>query len=123
MKMRRTGATVRKTQRYRKEAYIEQGGICFYCCEPILEASATGDHKVPLRMGGNTEKHNIVACCYPCNSAKGDMHIRHFMPLLKAERPPSGAGREVLSTWARRRIAVRTWLACERIIESVGAAA
>lgn len=123
MVKRRNGAVLRKTRRYRQEAFVEQKGICFYCCEPMTAAGFTGDHKVPFRMGGTTERRNIVACCAPCNKAKADMHIRHFMPLLKADRPPAGAGCDVLSAWARRRIAVRAWLACERIIESVGIAA
>lgn len=35
------------------------------------KASLTGDHKIPLSLGGKNEASNIQVLCRPCNSRKG----------------------------------------------------
>lgn len=53
-------------------------GCCFYCKKPILNpkfwpsAPRGFDHVIPKSKGGLHEKSNLVACCFPCNIAKGD---------------------------------------------------
>lgn len=82
------GARRRAAQRERVQ---RQGGRCFYCPTPLNfdvgckdnPAGATRDHVIPrsLRPGlrGNDE---IVAACWACNQAKGDMSLAEFMAIL-----------------------------------------
>ena len=41
----------------------------------------TVDHIVPLSKGGKWELSNLVTCCEPCNSSKGDNEA--IVPALK----------------------------------------
>lgn len=82
------GARRRAAQRERVK---RQGGRCFYC--PVVLNFETGskdnpngvtrDHVIPrsLRPGlrGNDD---IVAACWECNQAKGNMSLAEFMAIL-----------------------------------------
>lgn len=59
------------TQAEITELYEEQGGVCFYCSEP-LGNDFHRDHYVPLSRGGTNWIENIVLACEPCNLSKGD---------------------------------------------------
>lgn len=54
----------------RWEIIARDGEVCAYCEE------TTGpwcvDHIVPLSRGGSNGRHNLTACCTPCNSSKAD---------------------------------------------------
>lgn len=43
-------------------------GVCFYCG---TTKQLSIDHVVPLVSGGPNTRENLVACCVPCNDAKG----------------------------------------------------
>lgn len=53
------------------ELYENQGGVCFYCFEP-LGRDFHRDHYVPLSRGGNNYISNIVLSCEACNLSKAD---------------------------------------------------
>lgn len=64
----------RLTARYRDRAFRKQGGLCYWCKEPMLPSgtqndprSASGDHLIPLHANGKTTANNIVAACRKCN--------------------------------------------------------
>lgn len=62
-----------------------QGGICFYCEQPMTLAlytplSVTRDHMVPLSRGGGVlGARNIVGACWSCNALKGDRTAAEFL--------------------------------------------
>jgi hypothetical protein len=58
------------TQRWKDQrvrVLKRDGYICQYCG---LEATQV-DHVIPRKVGGDHSLDNLVACCAPCNSAKG----------------------------------------------------
>lgn len=32
---------------------------------------ATADHKIPYALGGDSNRENLIICCFPCNAQKG----------------------------------------------------
>jgi len=46
--------------------------ICQYCLEKFSSEELTLDHVLPKSKGGRTCWENIVTCCIPCNSKKGN---------------------------------------------------
>lgn len=53
------------------ELYENQGGMCFYCSEP-LGNDYHKDHYIPISKGGSNYIDNIVLACSPCNLSKAD---------------------------------------------------
>lgn len=64
-----------------KKAHYRQGGLCFWCREPMVLVRTTPDyrddpklmtaeHVVPKYAGGQTRPGNIVAACYHCNNTR-----------------------------------------------------
>lgn len=47
---------------------------CAYCGGPVPENS-TGDHIVPLALGGPQSAENRAPCCRSCNSSKSDRDL------------------------------------------------
>lgn len=66
-------------KRLRDEVLAEakrRGEGCFYCGAEPEQA----DHFFPLATGGpRFDKANIVACCAPCNRAKGSQQPSRFL--------------------------------------------
>ncbi len=102
----------------RFEAWLAQGRRCYFCYEPLLRSQVTGDHKHPRIRGGRHDRDNILAACYDCNSAKGDMEFGAFLELISGPRPPRDP--RLAFIWVRRRIWLRQEQAERRILGSVG---
>lgn len=65
-----------KARALRKSRWWQQKigkGRCQYCGAAVSPKALTMDHIVPLAMGGNSSKGNIVACCKACNTKKKTM--------------------------------------------------
>ena len=58
-------------KKFRKSILEAWSYRCAYCGEDIKN-SATLDHVVARSKGGETAKHNLVACCPHCNVSKSD---------------------------------------------------
>lgn len=56
----------------RLNIYIRDGFTCAYCRRRFMTEDLTFDHVLPRCKGGKTCWENIVSCCIPCNSSKGD---------------------------------------------------
>jgi hypothetical protein len=101
---------------FRRRAFLQQGGCCFYCQQPIWEANAAvfaAKHKIPPRQvnwlrstaehvialcdGGTDCTDNIVAACHWCNSR------RHRG---RQDRAPGAAA---YCLWVRRMVAAGKW--------------
>jgi 5-methylcytosine-specific restriction endonuclease McrA len=61
----------------RKRAFREQGGLCYWCQQPMKTHGAqndpllcTADHLIPRYAGGLTKPGNIVAACRKCNNGR-----------------------------------------------------
>lgn len=78
---------MRKIAKIRVQKYAEQGGLCFYCQQPMWESDplkfaqsyklsrkrlswlrSTAEHLLPRQEGGADLPMNIVAACAYCNS-------------------------------------------------------
>ena len=58
------------TQRWKDQrirVLKRDGYICQYCGSDATQV----DHVIPRKAGGTHDLDNLVACCAPCNSAKG----------------------------------------------------
>lgn len=63
----------------RREIYERDGWVCQICGQPIDQwarhhspMSATIDHRVPIKLGGDHTPENCQAAHHICNSYKGD---------------------------------------------------
>lgn len=72
--------------RLRHQAYLAQGGRCYWCGEKMFEGdqvppnhprACSADHLRPQSLGGKTHRENIVAACRQCNSSRHAWHP-HF---------------------------------------------
>jgi len=68
--------------RVRRALLRREGGRCYYCFGPLSERTLTIDHVVPVCAGGRDAVENLVACCFPCNLAKGGGPAEEFLRLL-----------------------------------------
>ena len=57
---------------------LRSGGCCWYCGTTLTLATVTADHVVSVHCGGVTGLDNLVACCRPCNTAKGELSLDVF---------------------------------------------
>lgn len=94
-------ATRKSLIKPRAQAFIAQGGLCFYCQLPMWQANPeefaarhglnmgqaqalrrTGEHLVAHKDGGEAVARNIVAACWYCNRArharKSDLSTERF---------------------------------------------
>lgn len=65
-------------------------GVCIYCGEHGRKL--TMDHWVPVSRGGRTEVGNLIPCCKPCNSRKGNKSPEEWIALNGWSRKPTGNG-------------------------------
>ncbi|WP_353957265.1 HNH endonuclease [Pelomonas sp. SE-A7] len=95
----------------RTQAFVQQGGRCWYCCvrmwcaSPIELASArhkgmaslkcTAEHLLAKSEGGKDQANNVVAACWHCNRTR---HKRKLPPKPEAFRAD-----------VRRRVARGRW--------------
>ena len=56
--------------RFRDSVFLAWGWCCAYCGKMLSQHDATLDHIHPRHAGGLTERKNLVACCFACNSHK-----------------------------------------------------
>lgn len=98
---------------YRADAATEQGGLCFYCQEPLTRETLTADHFFPSALRGATSRENIKAACLECNRAKANMRPGAFFRAIKSIGPETPF--PIMLAFMRRKIWVRTHRACGRI--------
>lgn len=89
---------------YSKRAVLERDNFeCQYCRERLTFRTATIDHVVPRAKGGQTNFHNTVTSCNPCNNRKADKLLsqtplelkrKPYKPQKQVYRPRLGSLRE-----------------------------
>lgn len=73
----------------RKNVIWRDKNICQYCSKKYSFSELTLDHVLPKSKGGHKTWENIVACCKPCNSKKGNKLLSQTkLNLLKTPQPP-----------------------------------
>jgi hypothetical protein len=53
-----------------------QGGLCFFCEEPLPKGEESVEHLVASANGGNSNLENCVACCATLNRLLGSMSLK-----------------------------------------------
>jgi 5-methylcytosine-specific restriction endonuclease McrA len=71
---------------FRLRILRRERGRCFYCRRPLRAREWTLDHVVPVARGGSDRASNLVACCAPCNWAKGLSPASDFLRSLHRKR-------------------------------------
>lgn len=72
----------RRAPLHRRAIFARDGHRCQYCSAP----AECIDHVHPRSRGGEHTWENVVACCRPCNSRKGDSLLSDTA--LRLRRPP-----------------------------------
>jgi hypothetical protein len=63
-----------------------QGGLCFFCKEPLLQSEASVEHLVANANGGGNGDDNCVACCKALNALLGSMSLKEKIQLVLNQR-------------------------------------
>lgn len=53
-----------------------QGGLCFFCKQPLPKAEASVEHLFASSNGGSNNDENCVACCKSVNALLGSMSLK-----------------------------------------------
>ncbi|MCA9690575.1 MAG: HNH endonuclease [Myxococcales bacterium] len=53
--------------------------LCTYCGSHLGRSGVTRDHVIPASRGGKSNHDNLVPACAPCNRAKADHSLLHFL--------------------------------------------
>ena len=59
-----------------------QGGLCFFCREPLLKADASVEHLVASANGGRNDDDNCVVCCKAVNALLGSMSLKEKIQVV-----------------------------------------
>jgi hypothetical protein len=62
------------------------GRKCKYCGNT---EKLTADHVIPMTRGGTHNPSNLVACCIPCNTKKGNRLVAEWLPVSAEFHPIS----------------------------------
>lgn len=63
-----------------------QGGMCFFCHQPLPKDEASVEHLVATANGGNGNLENCVACCKTVNSLLGSMSLKEKFQVVLNQR-------------------------------------
>lgn len=86
----------RTSTKYSTRKWFKDEKFCYFCnhdfsvFQNITRFKKTAEHIVPLTIGGNNSRANVVACCYGCNADRAkllnwfvqnrfDEEARHFI--------------------------------------------
>ena len=73
-----------------------QGGLCFFCKQPLPKSEASVEHLFASANGGSNNDENCVACCKSVNALLGCMSLKEkFQVVLNQKgqfKCPNGAG-------------------------------
>jgi hypothetical protein len=63
-----------------------QGGLCFFCKEPLPAADASVEHLLASANGGGNSEENCVACCKSLNTLFGDKSLKEKLQVVLNQR-------------------------------------
>lgn len=59
-----------------------QGGLCFFCKQPLAKGEASVEHLVASANGGSNNDENCVVCCKAVNSLFGSMSLKEKIQVV-----------------------------------------
>jgi HNH endonuclease len=59
-----------------------QGGLCFFCKNPLKKADASVEHLVASANGGRNDDDNCVVCCKTVNALLGSMSLKEKIQVV-----------------------------------------
>lgn len=59
-----------------------QGGVCFFCKNPLSKADASVEHLVASANGGRNDDDNCVVCCKAMNALLGSMSLKEKIQVV-----------------------------------------
>lgn len=65
---------------------FSQGGLCFFCKEPLPKGEESVEHLVASANGGNSNLENCVACCKTVNRLLGSMSLKEKFQVVLNQR-------------------------------------
>jgi len=72
-----------------------QGGLCFFCEQPLPKSEASVEHLFASGNGGPNNDENCVACCKAVNSLMGSMSLKEKIKVVLNQKGkfkcPNGA--------------------------------
>jgi len=72
-----------------------QGGLCFFCKQPLPKSEASVEHLVASANGGTNNDENCVACCKAVNALLGSMSLKEKIQVVLNQKGqfkcPNGA--------------------------------
>jgi len=73
-----------------------QGGLCFFCKQPLPKSEASVEHLVASANGGSNKDENCVACCRAVNALLGSMSLKEKIQVALNQKGqfkcPNGTG-------------------------------
>jgi len=73
-----------------------QGGLCFFCKQPLPRSEASVEHLVASANGGSNSDENCVACCKAVNALFGSMSLKEKIQVVLNQKGqfkcPNGTG-------------------------------
>lgn len=76
-----------------------QGGLCFFCEQPLPKGDASVEHLVASAKGGSNADDNCVVCCKTVNALLGSMSLKEKIRVVLNQKGhfkcPNGAGQAV----------------------------
>jgi hypothetical protein len=79
-----------------------QGGLCFFCKQPLPKTEASVEHLFASANGGSNSDENCVACCKAVNRLLGSMSLKEkFQVVLNQKgqfKCPNGVGSAKVTT-------------------------
>ena len=63
-----------------------QGGMCFFCKEPLPKNEASVEHLLASSRGGANSDDNCVACCKALNALLGSMSLKEKLQVVLNQR-------------------------------------
>jgi hypothetical protein len=79
-----------------------QGGLCFFCKEPLTPIDASVEHLVAKANGGNGHDENCVVCCKSLNCLLGSMSLKEKIQVFLNQKGrfecPNGLQKKVTKT-------------------------
>jgi len=84
-----------------------QGGLCFFCKDPLPQGEASVEHLVASANGGGNGDDNCVVCCKALNALFGSMSLKEKIQLVLNQKghfkcPNTAAQKVVVSRAALR---------------------
>jgi hypothetical protein len=63
-----------------------QGGLCFFCKQPLPAGDASVEHLLASANGGTNSEENCVACCKAINALFGDKSLKEKLQVVLNQR-------------------------------------